>query len=80
MMKLVEGDYPGISDKLLAIFKESPYAVVRYNALYLLQKLNDANFREALKLAVTDSYEYIRRIAVTRMGAIGSEEFLAPLQ
>lgn len=76
MMKLVEGDYPGISDKLLEIFKESPYAVVRYNALYLLQKLNDANYREALKLAVTDSYEYIRRIAVTRMGAIGSEEFL----
>lgn len=75
-IKLFEGDYPGISDILLNKFKESPYAVVRYNSLRLLERINDNNYREALKLAVTDSFEYIRRIAVTRMGQVGAEEFL----
>ena len=75
-IKLFEGDYPGISDILFHKFKESPYAVVRYNSLRLLERINDNNYREALKLAVTDSFEYIRRIAVTRMGQVGDEQFL----
>ena len=75
-IKLFEGDYPGISDILLNKFKDSPYAVVRYNSLRLLERINDNNYREALKLAATDSFEYIRRIAVTRMGQVGDEQFL----
>ncbi|MBQ6311417.1 MAG: HEAT repeat domain-containing protein [Bacteroidales bacterium] len=75
-IKLFEGDYPGISDILLNKLKESPYAIVRYNSLRLLEKIGDKNYWEALKLSVTDSFEYIRRIAVTRMGQVGAEEFL----
>ena len=36
----------------------------------------EVNFWEALKLSTTDSFEFIRRIAVTRMGQVGAEEFL----
>ena len=75
-IKLFEGDYPGISDILLKKLKESPYAVVRYNSLRLLEKLGDKNYWEALKLSAKDSFEFIRRIAVTRMGQVGAEEFL----
>ena len=75
-IKLFEGNYPGISDILLNKLKESPYAIVRYNSLRLLEKIGDKNYWEALKLSVTDSFEYIRRIAVTRMGQVGAEEFL----
>ncbi len=75
-IKLFEGNYPGISDILLKKMKESPYAIVRYNSLRLLERIADNNYREALKLAATDSFEYIRRIAVTRMGQIGDEQFL----
>ena len=76
MIKLFEGNYNGISDILLNKVKNSPYAIVRYNALDLLEKLNDKNYWEALKVATQDSFEFIRRIAVTRMGFIGAEEFL----
>ncbi len=75
-IKLFEGNYPGISDILLKKLKESPYAIVRYNSLRLLEKLGDKNYWEALKLSITDSFEFIRRIAVTRMGQVGAEEFL----
>ena len=42
----------------------------------LLEKINDRNFREVLKQATTDPYEFIRRIAIHRMGQVGSKEFL----
>ena len=75
-IKLFEGNYPGISDILLKKFKESPYAIVRYNSMHLLEKIGDKNYWEVLKLATTDHFEFIRRIAVTRMGQVGAEEFL----
>ncbi len=75
-IKLFEGNYPGISDILLKKLKTSPYAIVRYNSLRLLEKIGDRNYWEALKLSTTDSFEFIRRIAVTRMGQVGAEEFL----
>ncbi len=76
LIKLFVGNYKDISEILLNKVKHSSYAIVRYNSLYLLEKLNDKNYWEALKLSTKDSFEYIRRIAVTRMGSIGAEEFL----
>ena len=76
LLKLYQQHCPGISDTLRAYFGRSPYAVVRYHCMTLLEKLNDRNFREVLKQAVTDPYEFIRRIAIHRMGQIGAVEFL----
>lgn len=76
LIKLYHGEYPGISDTLRKYFEHSPYAVVRYNCMTLLEKINDRNFREVLKRAIADPYEFIRRIAVHRMGSIGAAEFL----
>ena len=67
LLKLFQQEYPGISDTLRMRFETSPYAVVRYTCMSLLEELNDQNFREVLKLAVTDPYEFIRRIAIHRM-------------
>lgn len=73
---LFEADYPGISDILYSKFKDSPYAIVRYNAMTLLERLGDSNYRDVLKRAATDGFEFIRRIAVNRMGDCGDEEYL----
>lgn len=76
MTRLFEVGVPGISDILFSKYKESPYAIVRYRALALMERIGDDNYREALKLGVHDSYEFIRRVSVTRMGACGDEDFL----
>ena len=76
LLKLYHAGFPGISDTLKTYFGKSPYAVVRYNCMTLLEKINDRNFREVLKQATTDPYEFIRRIAIHRMGQVGSKEFL----
>ena len=76
LLKLYHAGLPGISDTLRSLFENSPYAVVRYNCMTLLEEINDRNFREVLKQATTDPYEFIRRIAVHRMGQVGSKEFL----
>ncbi|MEJ8781060.1 MULTISPECIES: hypothetical protein [Butyricimonas] len=76
LIKLYHAEYPGISDTLRYYFENSPYAVVRYNCMTLLEEINDENFREVLKQATTDCYEFIRRIAIHRMGRVGSLEFL----
>ena len=75
-IRLFEADYPGISGMLRNKFETSPYAIVRYNAMTLLERLDDANYRAVLKAAVTDGFEFIRRIAVNRMGKCGDEEFI----
>ncbi len=76
LIRLYEEDYPQISDLLLAQFTASPYAVVRHTAFRLAESLNDANFREILAASVTDSFEFIRRIGVTRMGRVGDDRFI----
>lgn len=76
MTKLFNAGYQGISGILLDRFKNSPYAVVRYRALVLLEHLADASYNEALKLGIHDSFEFIRRISVNRMGRVGAEEFI----
>jgi hypothetical protein len=76
LIKLFNGNYKNISNLLLDKYIKSKYAIVRYNAMVLLERLNDNNYREVLKRAVYDSFEFIRRIAVTRMGQSGYDEFL----
>lgn len=75
-IRLFEAGHNGISDILFGLFDGSPYAVVRYNALALLERLNDANFKKALMKATGDDFEFIRRIAVTRMGRTGDNDYI----
>ena len=75
-IRLFEAGWPEISDILYGQFCDSPFAIVRYNAMTLLERLGDANYHEALKRGVTDGFEFIRRISVNRMGDCGDEEFL----
>ncbi len=79
LIKLYLNDYPGISDLLYKTYCESPYAVVRYNCLHLLESLNDAHFRKALLRSTADNFEFIRRIGVHRMGLCGDEAFIPVL-
>ena len=58
---LYRNDYPGISDLLRKTFETSSFMMVRFTCLALLEKISDKNFREVLHLAITDSYEFIRR-------------------
>lgn len=76
LIKLFVNNYRGIEDLLLSKVKESPYSIVRWNALKLLEKTNSKQWYEALKIAYNDNLEFTRRIAVNRMGAIGNPDFL----
>ena len=78
-IKLVENNYKGIEDILLDKVLKSEYAIVRYNALMLLEKLNHPNWHKALVASLQDSFEFTRRIAVTRMGYCGHNEFIPHL-
>ncbi len=76
LIKLVCNNYEGIEDILLKKVVGSPFAIVRYNAMMLLERLNHPNWHEALKAATNDSHELTRRIAVHRMGLCGNTEFI----
>lgn len=76
MIRLWENDFPGLADRLLDKMKQSPYAIVRYNAFRLLESLGGEAYREALCLAAYDRFEFLRRVAVTRMGRVGDERFI----
>ena len=52
---------------------------MRYNAFRLLESLNGPEYKQALMLAAYDRFEFLRRIAVTRMGRIGDEAFISVL-
>ena len=79
MIRLWENDYPQLPAILLDKCSESPYSVVRYNAFRLLESLNGPEYKQALMLAAYDRFEFLRRIAVTRMGRIGDEAFIPVL-
>ncbi|MBQ8544452.1 MAG: HEAT repeat domain-containing protein [Alistipes sp.] len=76
MIRLLELDYEGVSDVLLQKYMQSPYAVVRGTAMRLSERLDDANYKQILMKAWSDEYEFIRRLAVTRMGQVGDEDFI----
>ena len=77
--KLLTSDYPDFrcmaieqlhranaisSEELLQIFKTTPYAIVRIQALTSLAENNDDLFIEAIRLGVNDSYEMVQRFAL----------------
>ena len=77
--KLLTSDYPDFrcmaieqlhranaisSEELLQIFKTTPYAIVRIQALTSLAENNDDFFIEAIRLGVNDSYEMVQRFAL----------------
>jgi HEAT repeat protein len=65
-----------LSPLLFNVFKTSQVAMERYTAMSLLEKLNDDNYREVLKIAITDPNEFIRRTAANRMGRVGLDEYV----
>lgn len=70
--------YADISNVLRRTFESSPFMMVRYTSLALLQKMNDENFRAVLPLALSDSYEFIRRCSVRMMQQVGLDEYVYP--
>ncbi len=71
--------YHDISDLLRRSFETSPFAMVRYSCLALLEQVNDANFQEVLIPALTDPNEFIRRTAVYKMGHVGLDRYVPHL-
>ena len=76
MIRLLEENYEKVSDVFLKMYKTSPYAVVRGTAMRLAECIDDENYKQILMLAAKDSYEFTRRIAVTRMGYVGDNDFI----
>ncbi|MBO5893296.1 MAG: HEAT repeat domain-containing protein [Alistipes sp.] len=76
MIRLLELNYEGTSELLLQKYMQSPYAVVRGTAMRLSERLDDENYKRILMKAWSDDYEFIRRIAVTRMGQVGDDDFI----
>lgn len=68
------------SAELSAILKKtyfnSSYETTRTQAFILLEKLNNADYREVLKAAVNDPYEFIRRRAVYEISENGGDDFV----
>lgn len=79
MIRLWENNYPGLTEILLDKMSGSPYAVVRYNAFRLLESVGGEAFNKALFMAAYDRFEFLRRIAVTRMGRVGDDAFIPVL-
>ena len=67
------------SDELLDLFRTSPYAMVRIEALTALADLRDDNFIEAISLAVDDSYEMVQRLGLRYLGMSGDERLIPAL-
>lgn len=76
LTKLFDIDDQRISALLKQQYEESPHAVVRLQALQLLYRLDNEDYREVLKKALTDPYELTRRLAVYYVGEAGSDDFI----
>lgn len=79
MVGLYDPDNPEFSAQLRELYFSSPSFVVRMEILKQLYNYNDENFREVLKIAITDPYELIRRTAATMIGKCGDDDFIDPL-
>lgn len=64
------------SEELLQIAKTSPYHNVRMEAFVTNRQIADENFTEALKIAMQDSYEIVRRLAVSTASKSGDPELV----
>lgn len=75
---LYRNGYPEISTLLRKTFETSPFMMVRFTSLALLEKIGDKNFQEVLPLAIRDSYEFIRRTSIRMMQHVGLNEYVYP--
>lgn len=62
--------------QLLDLFRFSPHGIVRMQALVSLAAFRDNHFIEALKLAVTDSYEMVQRTGINYIAQSGDERLI----
>lgn len=76
LQMISRGDPPGFSDLLFDLFMHSGEYTVRMECLHLLRDINDHNYHAALRVAVTDSYELVRRLAGAWMEDVGLPEFI----
>lgn len=68
-----------LSPRLLSIYKSDPFNTTRMEALMMLARYDNADFTEALKLAVNDPYERIARMAADMAGDKGDPALLEPV-
>ncbi|MBR7157095.1 MAG: HEAT repeat domain-containing protein [Bacteroidales bacterium] len=64
------------SDELLQIAKTSPYYNVRMEAFVTNRQIADENLTQALKIAMEDSYEIVRRLAIGTAAKNASPELV----
>ncbi|GAA4512970.1 HEAT repeat domain-containing protein [Sphingobacterium thermophilum] len=67
------------SSTLLQYFLTSSYRTVRMQALKLLSKYANADFKEAVKKGLSDEYEMIARQSAIYAGSIGDSDLLEAL-
>lgn len=65
-----------LSPRLLDIFRTSPYNTTRMEALKMLGRYCNADFKEAVRLGVRDPYERIARMSADLAGEIGDVSLL----
>lgn len=65
-----------LSPRLLDIFKTSPFNTTRMEALKMLGRYCNADFREAVRLGLRDPYERIARMSADLVGEIGDVSLL----
>ncbi|MDE7092262.1 MAG: hypothetical protein K2O43_02415, partial [Muribaculaceae bacterium] len=73
--RLWANGYNNLPELLVATFRTSPSPMERYTAMHLLEQLNGDEYRMILPEALDDTYEFIRRQAVSRMGKVGLDEY-----
>lgn len=74
--RLYDNGFKDLPTILVRTFRTSPAPMERYTAFHLLEKLNGNEFREILPETLDDTYEFIRREGVTKMGKTGLDEFI----
>ncbi len=64
-----------LSQKLVEIFKTSPFESVRTQAYFLLRKYDNPLYKQVLDLALNDNYEYIKRKALYDINDMGESKY-----
>ncbi len=65
-----------LSSMLLKVYKESGFNTVRMEAIKLLSRYNNDDFKKAVKMGLNDSYERIARLCADYAGKIGDPSLL----
>ena len=79
LRKLYENKEASLSGKLKKIYTNSAFGVERMEAMRLLFLLNAPELTDVLKMAVDDSYEFVRRFAVEYITERGTDELIPAL-